>query len=615
MVVVGKHCYILRWTGQNANVSPFTPDYKALQQVPIVDAAILYEDQVSGKEYLLVMRNALHVKAMNNNLIPPFILREAGITVNDVPKIQVNDPTVEDHALVFKDGELRIPLSLWGMFSYFPSRKPTLEQVRQCEDVYILTPDSDQWDPHTDVYARNEENMVDWEGNMIEKQHRRQILLSDVPEDIDMSAAAVISAVETSAIDSNLERLGDAWLDHDTPDDRVSHIDDPQALCNALSARATDSHFMTSIGATSAFNHDCLVEEGDTVIDGDDVDLDELLTDSANLLDGQLDFDEVMQSATHARITRDVTPEHLSKIWKIDLDTAKRTLEVTSQHCARTPPEDLSRNYSTNDRMLRYRRIKEHFFMDTFYATKKAGKSTRGNTCCQLFVTDKGFVYVVPMKKESEILHAIKQFAKAIGAPETIIADAAKAQKSEAVRKFCNEIGTTLRILEEGTPWANKAELYIGLIKEAVRKDMKSSNCPLAFWDYCVERRARVNNLTARDMFSLHGSNPHTSLTGDEGDISNLCRFDWYEWCYYREQGNAFPYHKEILGRVLGPASGEGNEMAQWILKANGNVIPRGSARPLTIAETHSSSEINKRKTFDKLIKGEMGDIDESANS
>jgi hypothetical protein len=32
------------------------------------------------------------------------------------------------------------------------------------------------------------------------------------------------------------------------------------------------------------------------------------------------------------------------------------------------------------------------------------------------------------------------------------------------MRKFCNEIGTTLRALEEGTPWSNKAELYIGLI-------------------------------------------------------------------------------------------------------------------------------------------------------
>ena len=38
------------------------------------------------------------------------------------------------------------------------------------------------------------------------------------------------------------------------------------------------------------------------------------------------------------------------------------------------------------------------------------------------------------------------------------------------VKKFCNDIGTNLRALEEGTPWSNKAELYNGLIKEAVRK-------------------------------------------------------------------------------------------------------------------------------------------------
>ena len=49
------------------------------------------------------------------------------------------------------------------------------------------------------------------------------------------------------------------------------------------------------------------------------------------------------------------------------------------------------------------------------------------------------------------------------------------------MQQFCYKIGTTLRIIEEGTPWANKAELYIGLLKEEVRKDMKQANCALAF--------------------------------------------------------------------------------------------------------------------------------------
>jgi predicted nuclease of restriction endonuclease-like RecB superfamily len=82
------------------------------------------------------------------------------------------------------------------------------------------------------------------------------------------------------------------------------------------------------------------------------------------------------------------------------------------------------------------------------------------------------------MKSKADVLQAVKQFAKEIGAPDALICDAAKAQTSKDMRKYCNEIGTTLRALEEGTPWANKAELYIGLLKEAVRKDMKSSNSP-----------------------------------------------------------------------------------------------------------------------------------------
>jgi hypothetical protein len=154
---------------------------------------------------------------------------------------------------------------------------------------------------------------------------------------------------------------------------------------------------------------------------------------------------------------------------------------------------------------------------------------------------------VVPLKSKSEVLPAVKQFAKEIGAPDAIISDAAGEQSSQALRKFCSKIGTILRYLEEGTPWANKAELYIGLIKEAVRKNMKASNCPLAFWDYCAERRSRINNLTAKDSFKLHGTNAHTALTGEEGNISNLCQLGWYDHCYYREHKEKFPFNREVL--------------------------------------------------------------------
>jgi hypothetical protein len=155
-----------------------------------------------------------------------------------------------------------------------------------------------------------------------------------------------------------------------------------------------------------------------------------------------------MLSATHAGKTKGVDATHLSKMWRIDLKTAERTLDVTSQNSKRVDNPTLSRNYATNDRMLRYKWFSEYFFMDTFFSTKKAGKSTRKKTCCQLFVTDKGFVYVVPMKSKANVLDAVKQFAKEIGAPDALIFDMSGEQTSQPMRKFCHEIGTSLRVLE-----------------------------------------------------------------------------------------------------------------------------------------------------------------------
>ena len=89
-------------------------------------------------------------------------------------------------------------------------------------------------------------------------------------------------------------------------------------------------------------------------------------------------------------------------------------------------------------------------------------------------------------------------------------------------------------------------------------------------WDYAAERRAAIMSLTARDLFQIQGSNPNTVTFGEEGDISHLCQFAWYEWVYFYDDYSAarFPFLKAMLGRVLGPSKNEGNEMTQWCLKS-----------------------------------------------
>ena len=64
----------------------------------------------------------------------------------------------------------------------------------------------------------------------------------------------------------------------------------------------------------------------------------------------------------------------------------------------------------------------------------------------------------------------------------------------------------------------------------------------------------------------------------------------------------------EVLGRCLGPAKNEGNEMSQWILKINGQVVPQRSLRKLRPDKLSKETEVAKRAVFDAAIKLIHGD-------
>ena len=443
------------------------------------------------------------------------------------------------------------------------------------------------------------------------------MIIDDIPDDKDEHGRYTISSMETEAIDGVCQcraqmdaRSVDGWDKLTNHLSVISSTLSESNMARAMEERAEFGYDAIGIGElTAPYDDDPLiVTDASSSEEQSDGSNDELDKNDWMELETSDDLDNIfMSSAVDASNPRGVDAAHLSKIWRISHEDATRTLAATTQNSMRPMDPSLSQNYGTNDRMLRYRRINDYFFMDTLFATSKGGKSSRGNTCCQLFVTDKGFIYLVPLKRKSEVMYAVKQFAKEIGAPQAIICDMSGEQMKPDVKLFLNDIGTTLRALEEGTPWSNKADLYIKLMKEAVRKDMRESHSPLPFWDYCLERRVRIYNLTARDHPKIRGTNPYTMTMGEEGDISNLCQYKWYEWCYCGEHTAAFPHNQEVLGRVLGPARGEGNEMAQWVLKANGRVVPRRSVRPLHASEEYSPTEIKKRQLFDELIERRYG--------
>ena len=604
MAVAGGDCTIIARSGHFANVTPFSADLPVMEQVEIGDVAIAYDDPYSSRTYLLVMRNALLIPSMDHNLLPPFLVREASLFLDETPKFQSTELSRNNHTIFDDETGMRIHLQLNGTFSYFPTRSLTLDEQLNWDDypVVYLTPDSTQWDPHATHYADAEAAMIDNCGDIVDWSTTRKILFDEA--DIatmyvePSTWGAYEEAVEATMKHDDYQFSQRPWLDDDD-EDRLYHdgiraqlaglvANEPTLFEASITNRATISHLSMALGSTTIDDSACEVFE----------------SRAYNELLSMADV-----SAISAGRSQGVTPEHIAKIWRIPFDDAVKTLEATTQLIKKNPESSLSRNADTNNRAVRYRRLDSTFFTDTMFATTKA-KSLRGNTCAQVFFSDKDYMTVIPMKKESEYPLALKQFAKEVGVPNALVCDGSKTQNQRDVKIFLTQIGTTLKTLEAETQWANRSELGIGLIKESTRKDLRDSGCPIVLWDYCMERRALIYNVTSKKLFQLHGSNPHTVTFGTQADISNFCHFGWYEWVYYRDQSASYPHQKECLGRCLGPARNEGNVMANWILTQNGQVIPRRSIRRLTKNEISESNEVEaaKRASFTADITSKLGD-------
>ena len=89
MVIVGQHAIIINLSGKNSYVRPFSSDCSKLEAVPIVYDVVSYDCPQTLETFIIVLRNVFYVHSMMNNLIPPFVIRMAGLKVNDVPKIHI----------------------------------------------------------------------------------------------------------------------------------------------------------------------------------------------------------------------------------------------------------------------------------------------------------------------------------------------------------------------------------------------------------------------------------------------------------------------------------------------------------------------------------------------
>jgi hypothetical protein len=465
-VVLGNSCFVLRESGKSVDVNAFVPEYANLKKVPVVNAAILYyESPYNGHQWILVYKNAFHVPTMSHHLIPPFVMREAGAVVNDKAKIHTKEPTTRDHGICFDLVELQIPLCLSGIFLYFPCQTPTMEELTNAGDGRILlaTPDG-PWDPHSDHYVQNEEHMLDFAaGQMIpEDQQQQQVVLDDLQEEETMVSSTTISAAEHALVDeaccsrNNQVHTFDVNVDNEAAgadcvssqlDEAMAHLVlslSPTLVTEVFAARLVANrdigHFGAKIGATDAWTNNVLFPKIEEDLSTVDI--------------GSLNFDHLFQakvSSSFASMTKGVEPSHLAKVWRIDHATAKRTIDVTSQLQKRPMLDTLNQTtlrmivcYATNALM------NISSWTPSLQPRRQTSQLEVTHACNCLYLTNLSLM-LSPMKSKSEVPAALKLFAKEVGAPDAIIADAAGEQTSRKVKTFLQQIGTSLRVLGSTT--------------------------------------------------------------------------------------------------------------------------------------------------------------------
>ena len=518
MVVLGRHSFIFdSQPGRTCDVQPFDPSIGTATKVPIVDGALAYDCPFSQKTFILIFRNALHIPSMTHNLIPPFILREAGITVNEAAKIHCENPTSQDHAIIIKEPKVVIPLQLNGTFSFFHTRKPTQSEL-DSDNIIFFTPDSYSWNPYRKDYAESEEIMTDWNGDINDHQVKRRRLTSTNKVTWDLYEDQIDRMISSLTLEPGL-------VPDSADGNESAAIIDSLSTGDDIFGMTMDSKMAQSIGVTQ-YKDDYDDEMFTKAIEGEDM--------YATSFDGK-DIGSMIAeiSSAFAKPPEKIDKAYLSKIWRVKEEDAEKTLNQSTILMRQGASNSLSRRFPTNDRMLRYRRLNSHFFTDTFFSKSK---SLRGFTCAQLFVSDKGFIAIYFMTRKGQFKDALHMFCKEVGVPLDMICDPSGEQTSNDVKTFCHQIGMTLKVLEESTQWANRAERYIGMFKESVRQDTRLANSPICLWDYCAERRVRIHNVTPKNLFQLQGMNPITATLGLHPDISNICQFSWYQWCYYRKR-------------------------------------------------------------------------------
>ena len=251
------------------------------------------------------------------------------------------------------------------------------EPLHRATEIYTLTPT--RWNLHTDLYAINEERIIDWEGSINDRSHHDvKIVLDEIGDEYQNQYK--ISSIEVQYVDEILKVRSQQNNNNNvfktSELSTISSVLCLHLLTSMIEAQTNLGSDAINIGALNCY-------DGDYLDNGDDANMEneipttmDMIQDAMNGLQSEEEMDAFFASGVHRGPDSGIDARHLSKVWRFSYEDTKCTIDATTQHSTHHPNPVMNQNCTTNDQMLRYRRINQYFFMDTFFATKKGGTSS-----------------------------------------------------------------------------------------------------------------------------------------------------------------------------------------------------------------------------------------------
>ena len=585
----GSNWSVLEWTGHSCDVYPFNEQYEATKDVPIATCATLIQGE-GGNDFILVRHEMLFFGSamsrllLNQNQIRDYIRYHKG-------RVQ-DDFTRDDEEFGITVGNTFIPFYMDGSAVCFNSRVPSSEEIESLPHMTITS--SEPWDPKNKP-LRVSVASPDY------NYHRSQDGTGGHTETMGNSKGnnGLTGNNYGNYYGNNIygNNMGTNYGNNyrnftETNHGNQGNITGTYRNCGPING----SGFHVNEGNNQPRETDMIIGSV-----------------TPHLVESRFCSD-VMESIkiSSFQVNRhsSPTPETVSRLWNVGLETAQRTLRATTQQGIRSAVHPIFRHYRVDHLHFHRKRLHATFHTDTLFSKII---SLRGNKCAQVFMNG-AFTAVYPIMSKSHAGDSLREFINDVGIPDRLYADLAaehmgtNTEFQQQVHKFHIQ----MHYAEKGRKDQNhRAEREIGILKTQWKNRMAAKGVPSRLWDYGLIYESEILFRISRAPNEWSGIE---QITGETPDISEWLDFSFFDLVWYHVASNDTSTDPRQLGRWLGVSHRVGSALCYWVLTKSGKVISSITVQHVTQEDNTHPDTQNRIQAFDAAVQERLSDTNFVSN-